>query len=342
MNNNFDALEACLQAIEQGADLEAVLARYPDLAEELRPILEASIQARRMAASDPSPEVMQRGRARLLQHAAEMREARTPASRRMIPRFQRFALAFILSALFLLSGTGLVRASSTALPGENLYPVKRTWEGMRLFLVFDEEMRENLELEYENERLEEVNELLTEGRDEIIRFAGIWLDVNGVYYASGIRVEILDTTKLPAEVLQNGAAVIVSGYTNASGYVEAEMIDLLPAGTNVPAGLPVEVESETEEHTAPDTGSISDDQNDNADEHSNENSNESHNNDNGDDNHNENGDESKDNNDNKSDDNSNEDNSSEDNSGHDGDDESSSGDDHSGDEEENSNSGDEH
>ena len=43
MNNLYDALEICLQELEQGADIETALIRYPDLADELRPILELSL-----------------------------------------------------------------------------------------------------------------------------------------------------------------------------------------------------------------------------------------------------------------------------------------------------------
>jgi len=292
MNLKFDALESCLQAIEQGQELDTVLAHYPDLAEELRPLLEAALQARGMAASEPAPAIMRRGQARLLQRAAELRAASAVPPRSMGRRFPRFALAMILAGVFLLSGTRLVRASATALPGENLYPVKRTWEGMRLFFIFDHERRELLEFEFENERLHEVNELLLEGRDELIRFAGIWTDLNGVYYASGIRVVIRDTTARPADGLQNGTAVIVSGYTNLSGYVEAEAIELLPAGTNVPPGEPVEIDSETDDEddaipdqnddSDPDPGrgdqneNEGDDPNDHGDDRGNENGSDDH------------------------------------------------------------------
>ena len=152
MNNLYDALEMCLKAIEQGADMDSALARYPEFKEELRPILEASVHARALGVPRPSPQAMRRGRVKLLQRAAEMREAKASSRRRVIPGFQRYALSLAMAALFLLSGTGLVRASSSALPGENLYPVKRTWEGMRLLLVFDADLRETLEVEFENER----------------------------------------------------------------------------------------------------------------------------------------------------------------------------------------------
>ena len=172
MNNLYDILEICIQELENGADMDALLARYPSFAGELRPILKASVEARSMA-QEPSPEAVRRGRAKLLQRASEMREAKFAPRKRVIPFFQRLAISFTMTALFLASGTGLVGASSTALPGENLYPVKLTWENVRLFFTFDHATREMLEHTFGNERLHEVSELLNEGRHETIQFSGI-------------------------------------------------------------------------------------------------------------------------------------------------------------------------
>ncbi|MBI5953301.1 MAG: hypothetical protein HY865_16725 [Chloroflexi bacterium] len=245
MNDIFDILEICLQEIENGAEMETVLARHPDFAAELRPILMASIMARSLSVPAPSPEAVRRGRAKVLQHAALMRETKSaPRSRRAIPFFQRFAIAFTLAAVFLAGGTGLVSASASALPGENLYPVKLTWENVRLFFTLDKEARKALEYTFEIERLHEVNELLAEGWHEVIQFVGIYTEENGVIDVSGVRIVILDTSVLPAEPLSNGAAVLVTGRTNADGFVEVESIELLPEGTSVPAGMPVEIEAE--------------------------------------------------------------------------------------------------
>ena len=63
MSNLYEALEICLQEMEQGADLETVLFRYPEHADELRPILETSILATGLAAPDPGEEVVRRLRA---------------------------------------------------------------------------------------------------------------------------------------------------------------------------------------------------------------------------------------------------------------------------------------
>ena len=245
MNNIFDALEVCLQEIENGADMETVLARYPKLANELRPILETSVKARNMSNVEPSPDAIRRGRARVMQHAAELRESRVAPRKRVIPAFQRLALSFSLAALLLLSSTGLLNASASALPGENLYPVKRTWEGLRLLLIFDQQARTLLEDQFEYERLHEVNELLTEGRHETIQFAGVFMQVNGVTYVSGVPVILPASIQLP----DSGTAVILTGQTNAQGVVEIITIDALPDGSVVPVGNPIEMELESESNS---------------------------------------------------------------------------------------------
>ncbi len=319
MNNNlYDVLEICLQELENGVDVDAVVARYPDLAGELRPILAASVEARNMAVLEPSPEVVRRGRAKLLQRASEMREAKlAPRSRRVIPFFQRIAISFTLTSLFFASGTGLVGASSTALPGENLYTVKLTWENVRLFFTFDHDTHELLEHAFENERLHEINELITEGRHETIQFSGIYAELNAQIYVAGIRVMLTDTTTLPAAGLVNGAAVTVTGRTNAAGFVDAMSIELLPPGSVVPAGKPIKVEDDQ-------TGNVNanGNENDNGNVDENENTNDNVNvnengNDNGDDNNDNGNDNGDDNNDNGDDNNDNGDDENEDGGGND-------------------------
>lgn len=242
MTNIFDALEICLREIEGGAEMESALAQFPEHAAELRPLLKTAARARSMTPAGPAPEAALKSRARVLQYAAEMRGSKHIPRRRMIPAFQRLAISFALAALSLVSGVGLVNASASALPGEGLYPVKRGWENIRLFFIFDSQAREMLKDEFENERLQEVNELLAEGRHEVIQFAGVFMQVNGVSYVSGLRVILPEGMQSPA----NGDAVIVSGRTNAQGYVEVIRLELLPDGSIVPVGNPIEMESESD------------------------------------------------------------------------------------------------
>src|SRR5919106_1567424 len=139
MNNLYEALEICLQDVEQGADIETVLFRYPDLADELRPILQASVQARSMAVPVPSVEVVHRNRAKVLQHAAQLRETKAKSSSRRMwfAPLRRVAVSLAVIAALFMSGTGLVSAASGTLPGDNLYPVKRTWEDVLILFTFN-------------------------------------------------------------------------------------------------------------------------------------------------------------------------------------------------------------
>jgi len=249
MTNLFDALEFILREVEEGADMEAALARFPEYADELRPILETSAKARTMAAPEPSPDVIRRSRARVMHYAAEMRESKIAPRRPALSLFQRLALSFALAAILLLSGNGLLSASASTLPGERLYPVKRGWENVRLFLIFDKEARDLLEGEFKNERLHEVDKLLSQGRNQVIDFAGLFMQVNGVYYISGVQVVLPAGIPVPA----NGAPVLASGQTNVQGFVEILSLEVLPEGSSVPMGKPVVVETDSAEDTVPET-----------------------------------------------------------------------------------------
>jgi uncharacterized membrane protein YgcG len=251
MNNLYEALEICLQEIEQGADIDTVLFRYPDLVDELRPILEASRNASSMAIPVPSVEVTRRNRAKVLQHAAQMREAKVKVSSQRVWRvsLRRAAVTLVVVAALFISGTNLVRAASTTLPGDNLYPVKRTWEDMLLLFTFNSQQREALEVEHENERLHELRELLAEGRSEDVDFAGVVTSQNGNEWvvSPGITVLISAQTEIRDQGIVIGSAVRVKGETQGNGIVLAERIRLSSPDEKLP-DLDDKHEGEKESH----------------------------------------------------------------------------------------------
>lgn len=236
MNNLYEALEICLQDIEQGRDLETVLVRYPDLADELRPILEASVSARSMAVLAPSPETVRRNRTQVLRHAVQMREARARSSQRFwLASLRRLAVTFAVFVVLFVTGTGLVGASSETLPGDSLYPVKRTWEGVRLFFAFNARTRQALELEHENERLHELRELFAEGRSEEVDFRGqVTSQAGDEWIVAGVRVLITDETDIRDAGIVAGSPVRVRGVTQGNNTVIAERIRLLDSDEKLP------------------------------------------------------------------------------------------------------------
>ena len=263
MNDLYEILEICLQDIERGESIETVLFRYPEYAEELRPILDGSINARSMAIMAPSAEVVRRNRSKVLQHAAQLREAQSKSSSRRIwfATLRRIAVALAVVAMLFVSGTGLVSAASTTLPGDNLYPVKRTWEDVLLMFTFNLQDREALEIEHENNRLHEVRELFAAKRPAEVEFSGMTTGQDGnEWIIAGIRVVISDQTEVRDGPLAVGNAVRVKGHTQGDGVVLAERVRLLAPDEKLPDEVEIEQEShegenhQGEDHSGPGSG----------------------------------------------------------------------------------------
>ena len=254
MTNLYEVLEICLQDIEQGADIETVLFRYPDLAEELRPILETSMDAGNIAVPPPSIDVVQRNRAKILQHASQMREAKAKSSQRSwFVSLRRLAVTLAVVAALFVSSTGLVRAASTTLPGDHLYPVKRTWEDMLVAFTFNVQQRDALEVEHENERLQELQELFAEKRSAPVDFSGSVTSQSGTEWViSGVTVMISAQTEIRDQGIGVGSPVRVKGQTQSTNIVLAERIELLPSSAILPdSGEEPELKQEDHEEATP-------------------------------------------------------------------------------------------
>lgn len=250
----YSALEVCLQALEQGADLESCLALFPALAEQLRPVLETAAQARAAAPSEIPAAALRRGRARVLQHAAELRETRHAA----LPfwrgtRLMRWTLTTLATVAFLLTGgTGLVFASSGSLPGDRLYPVKRGWEGVQLFFVFDPAAHNEMENRFEHERVQEIHELFSESRQTRVDFQGlVEAQQPGVWQVAGLQILIDGEASLDARIVP-GSLVEVIGETEG-GTIKAEQIILIQAPSVTPGAVPTQQAQPSRSLSAPET-----------------------------------------------------------------------------------------
>jgi hypothetical protein len=165
-----------------------------------------------------------------------MRQTQVQPSRRIwsVP-LRRALVSLAVIAVLFVGSTRLVQAASTTLPGDNLYPVKRTWEDVRILFTFDMQAREALEVEHENERLEELNDLFEVGRSAKVDFAGTVMSQNGdLWEVAKIPVLISTQSALGAQPVKVGDPVRVRGYTQPGGTVMAERVDLLPTGMPLP------------------------------------------------------------------------------------------------------------
>jgi hypothetical protein len=173
-------LERCLQDLARTGDVEASLRRYPQYADQLRPLLEIAQATRRYYGSVPeAPGGLEAGRERLLATAARQRarnlaakpEAGVAATRTTGGRKKRlaFAMRFVASLLAVVVATaalggGIVGAANASLPGDLLYPLKTTVEDARLALASAPEHQVDLALQFVKERVEEIQALADAGQ----------------------------------------------------------------------------------------------------------------------------------------------------------------------------------
>lgn len=168
------ALEAklveCLDALEQGKSIEEILSRYPEEADQLRPILETAVQLTQLKLQ-PTLAAQTRSRDAFLARAAELRQE--PARRRA-PFFGLRRLLVPLASLLLLFilGIGWGNISAAAVPGDLLYGSKLFIEDIRLALATSETQRALLREEFKQERVQEVKALLQDGGEAAVAFTG--------------------------------------------------------------------------------------------------------------------------------------------------------------------------
>lgn len=235
MNNREDALEAGLRALADGKSIQEAVSGSPDLRDELAPLLGLAVEARRQGAMGMPADLKRRMRSRFLQRAAQMRERSSHRQRRVIPMLPRLAITLGLVGVLVLTSTGLVGASSTAVPGDQLYTVKRSWEDLRLLLSAQPNVRYLLASQFEQERLDEIKELLLRGRAAPITFSGVVsLKQGGDWIVSGIPVAVPSAAVVPSGAILEGQPVLVSGVTRGDGIVVASVIRLLREGTALP------------------------------------------------------------------------------------------------------------
>ena len=164
MNGEVDrALRDCLEMIEAGEGELACLARYPEHAAELSPMLMAAGDLRALRSSQLTPAVRLEAKASLGRAAA----ARRPRS--VAPRVHpwwglpaaRGLLAAAATLLLIVLSAGLAVASR---PGDAAYGLRLAIERVPIWLAAPGEARANADLEFAERRLEDVHAALRVGR----------------------------------------------------------------------------------------------------------------------------------------------------------------------------------
>lgn len=234
MDKTFEMrLIEALDALEAGEPLEQVLARYPDDAAVLRPILETAAVLPTLR-QEPPPLAEARSRRAFLQTARMFQ----PAARRPIWQglMRTFGTAAVAAVMVLAVGAGLLTLSASALPGDALYPIKRNFETVRLLFAPEGE-RQVFSRELRQTRLQEIQALLAAGREVRVAFEGtIEAMLPDHWVVDGIVVHVDEATLIEGTPLP-GLEVEVNGLTRR-GALYAISIRVLTEVTLTPSPSP--------------------------------------------------------------------------------------------------------
>ncbi|MGQ0602692.1 MAG: DUF5667 domain-containing protein [Anaerolineales bacterium] len=232
------ALDQSLHQMADGLSVEECLARFPQYADELHPLLEAAGHAATgLRAGEPLPPPnLARGRARVLQ------AARAPQTRPgvLILRWAA-AFAFVMVLVF-----GVASASAQSIPGDVLYPVKRAIEAAQLALTGNLNARLRLEAEHNARRQSEVRELIRLKREAIVEFEG------PVESATGDELVVAGVRIRGANAVTVGDRVRVNVRTTAEGSVVLEALTPIVVVSPADRSTPTFTATQPPSHTPTD------------------------------------------------------------------------------------------
>ncbi|MEA3328099.1 MAG: DUF5666 domain-containing protein [Chloroflexota bacterium] len=243
-------LDECRVRLEKGESLESILKAYPKEKNRLKPLLRAAMVVRSLPKTQHSNEALQSGKNRLLAEAYQMKLQNRFQENETKSGFLRYTgrwlkniqnkfiekenkkmklasrLALYLVITVLVGGFFTTTyASASSLPGDALYSLKLGWEKTRIALSFNENTKTELKNNFNQERLSEVNALLSQGRIAKVKFYGtIEEKGDSAWLISGLTVKIDPETELEG-TLEVGTLVKVEALTQEDGSLLAEEIE---------------------------------------------------------------------------------------------------------------------
>ena len=240
MNDELERVfDEALDLLEQGAGIDAIVARYPAQAAELRPFLLTAARLSRLA-TQPGLSAEAQSKRAFLAAAAAPTASRRPTA---VGRFSRLAAGLLaLLVVFLLSGSVLVGASASAAPGSALYGTKRLVESARLALATDPERAATLRERFRRERLAEVRQLLAAGRAADVSLTGVIEAIDDYsrgeahWTVDGLPIVVDEQTAIEGRPAV-GALVEIEGRTGGDA-VRATRVTVLSAGLPQPTPAP--------------------------------------------------------------------------------------------------------
>ncbi|MFQ6058528.1 MAG: DUF5667 domain-containing protein [Anaerolineae bacterium] len=231
MSQKFEALLAeALSRLEQGETVGACLARYPEHADRLAPLLRtAAFSLQALAYVEPPSEAaLAAGRRRLLRQVARQWATPEPWWRRLpslsLPRLapaRGLATLALVILLFVALGGGAAVAAVNSLPGDPLYPVKLATERARLALTLDPGARTALQAQFAQERREEAWTVVALGRRTQVRFQGTLEAFDARRWTVGGLTLLIEPDTMVEGQPSLGATVVVEALSPGDGTLRA-------------------------------------------------------------------------------------------------------------------------
>jgi hypothetical protein len=244
------ALDQCLVWLRSGTGIEDCLARYPEYADELRPLLLLVADVGRVLTPASSAAARAAGQERMLAALAQRRERQIRAN--PLARYiQRARWAFparlgpawglgIMMLVVILFACGGIAAtvSADSLPGDVLYPLKLAGWQVRLTITLDPAKYELLEARHRTQQLLDVGAALDGGRQATVEFQGELQQQEGnLWTVGGLPVTVQDSTRIVGQPVL-GALVRVRGDLPGNGELFATWLGVDEPATSWPTQTP--------------------------------------------------------------------------------------------------------
>ncbi len=148
-----EILDIAIDKLIDGANIQVILADYPEAAEELRPMLESVVRLRQAPAPETKSSIQP-----LIRIIAKMANETAFLNPRIVnfksrEKVLRIAASFAIIAVL---SWGTVNAATNTVPGDWFYPIKLLTEKVRFMLSINREKKVELKITYSTERLKEL------------------------------------------------------------------------------------------------------------------------------------------------------------------------------------------
>lgn len=239
MTDRFESiLDESISAMQAGVPIDEILAEVPEYAAELRPLLFAA-----MLLADPNPKLVPEERKAALQTEYLAQVAQLPPlhpsfadkvravlgvmKRRLTPKMVlNDLLTVVITVVLTLVMAGLVLsyAARDTIPGDPLYGVKQITEEVQLLLTLDPSKKQALLQEFNQRRLDEINQLIEQKRAAVVRFRGT-LETKGttLWVVQGHPVFLPEDVKVEGSP-EEGDQVEVFGLLRTNNVLVADTI----------------------------------------------------------------------------------------------------------------------